>query len=281
MPLFRDGIIRDITARKQAEEALKNNETRLIELNATKDKFFNILAHDLKNPFTSLIGSSEILYNHVHHMDKETIQSLALNLNDSAKSGYAILENLLAWSRSQTGLLIQTPERINLNKLIEENLSNLQLFSSNKAINLHTEVEENMFFTSDKAMISLILRNLISNAIKFTPRGGKVVITGMINSDEVQISVRDNGIGISGENIKTLFSLDTKHTMVGTENEQGTGLGLKLCKEFAEKLGGKIWVESIPDKGSTFYFSTPGNFQQEIQDTRNIIPDISEPFMVT
>ena len=247
----------ELMERIKAEEALKKSELQLIELNATKDKFFNIVAHDLKNPFTSLIGSSELLYDNIGQLDTNSIHKLALLLNDSAKSGYAILENLLDWSRSQTGLLKYNPEKLNLSKLIDENISNVQLFASNKDIALIHQKNDYIYLVSDKCMINTILRNLLSNAIKFTDRGGKVVISTENNKDEVIISVKDTGIGISRENIEKLFRLDSKYSLPGTENEQGTGLGLKLSKEFVEKEGGRIWVESIVNQGSVFNFSIP------------------------
>jgi signal transduction histidine kinase len=232
-------------------------ESQLKELNATKDKFFNIVAHDLKNPFTSILGSSELLFQNIHRMDNEKIKELATILNDSAKSGYAILQNLLDWSRSQTGLLQYNPERIRLSDLIDENITYLQLLASNKDISMCSEAEKNIEIVTDVKMTNTILRNLLSNSIKFTHRGGKVTVSTTIDSDEVIISVKDSGIGISGDKIDKLFSIEVKHSLPGTENEQGTGLGLKLCKEFAEKLGGKIWVESVENKGSEFKFTIP------------------------
>jgi signal transduction histidine kinase/CheY-like chemotaxis protein len=249
----------ELTERIMAQEALKKSESQLKELNATKDKFFNIVAHDLKNPFTSLLGSSELLFQNIHQMDNEKIKRLAIILNDSAKSGYAILQNLLDWSRSQTGLLKFNPERINLRNLINENILNLELFSANKEIEMHSEVKEDMFIFADTNMINTVLRNLLSNAVKFTHRCGKVVVRAIIESDEVIISVKDTGTGISEENIEKLFRIDTKYSMPGTDNEQGTGLGLKLSKEFVEKQGGKIWIESIENQGSEFSFSIPLN----------------------
>jgi signal transduction histidine kinase len=243
--------------RSDSEEALRKSEAQLKELNATKDKFFNIIAHDLKNPFTSLLGSSELLYNNIDQMTIDNIKKLTLILNDSAKGGYAILQNLLDWSRSQTGILRYNPERINLKKLIDENISNLHLPAANKEINLYNETDDNIFIVADKNMVNTVLRNLLSNAVKFTHRQGTVLVGAEIESEYVIIKVKDTGIGISGENIKNLFRIDAKHSMPGTENEQGTGLGLKLCKEFVEKMGGKIWVESIENRGSEFKFSIP------------------------
>jgi signal transduction histidine kinase/DNA-binding NarL/FixJ family response regulator len=249
----------ELIERKIVEEELKKSESQLIELNATKDKFFNILAHDLKNPFTSLLGSTELLLDNIHLMDNEKIRKLAQILNESAKRGYEILLNLLDWSRSQTGLIRYNPERINLAKLIDENISNIRLFAENKKIELLTETQEDIYLYSDKNMINTVLRNLLSNAIKFTPGGGKVVVRSFFIGNVVRISVKDNGIGISEDEISKLFRLDTKHTRPGTDNEQGTGLGLKLSKEFVEKQGGEIWVNSTLYKGSEFIFSVPVN----------------------
>jgi len=247
----------ELKERNLAEQALKKSEAQLIELNATKDKFFNIVAHDLKNPFTSLLGATELLYENINRMDSENIKILAQILNDSAKSGYAILLNLLDWSRSQTGLIKFNPGRINLKSLIDDNISDLKLYTTNKAINLNSEIKEDIYIFSDENMINTILRNLLSNAVKFTHKYGKVNVSLANSGDEVVISVKDTGIGISEDNIKKLFRIDSKYTRPGTEKEQGTGLGLKLCKEFVEKMEGKIWVESTENEGSEFIFSIP------------------------
>lgn len=206
-------------ALKKSYEALKKSESQLKELNATKDKFFNIVAHDLINPFTSLLGSSELLFQNIDQLDREKIKTLATILNDSARGGYSILQNLLDWSRSQTGMLKINPERINLRNLIDENILNLDQFSANKHIKMQSEIKEDMFLNADKNMIKTILRNLLSNAVKFTSRSGTVIINAIMNSDEVVISVKDNGTGISEENIEKLFRIDTKYSMPGTDNE--------------------------------------------------------------
>lgn len=249
----------ELTERTRAQEALKKSEAKLKELNATKDKFFNIVAHDLKNPFTSLLGSSELLFENIDKMNTDTIKDLATILNDSAKGGYAILQNLLDWSRSQTGMLQINPEKINLKVLIDENIANLQLPASNKSITLSSELIKDVILVSDKNMINTILRNLLNNAIKFTPRGGAIAVITKSGPFEVLITVRDSGIGIPQEKIPDLFRIDSKHSDPGTDKEQGTGIGLKLCKEFTEKLGGRIWVESTVNKGSEFKFAIPAN----------------------
>ena len=244
---------------RSAANLIKENEAKLKELIATKDKFFNIVAHDLKNPFTSLLGSSELLFENIDQLNTKSIQDLALILNDSAKSGYAILQNLLDWSRSQTGLLKINSERVNLRILISENMSNLQLPAINKEIKMSNLVNEDIFVFADKNMINTILRNILSNALKFTFKSGKVIISTIKTTEEIIVSVKDDGIGIPKDKIESLFSIEVKNSMPGTENEQGTGLGLKLSKEFVEKLGGRIWVESNGDQGSEFKFTIPMN----------------------
>jgi len=247
----------ELVERHITEEAFRKSEIRLKELNATKDKFFSIIAHDLKNPFTSLLGSTELLSGNFDQMDPEGIKKLVHILNDSAKSGYAILQNLLDWSRSQTGLITYNPERFDLKILIDDNISDLKISSSKKEINISTGVKEAMIVFADKNMINTVLRNLLANALKFTQRFGTVEVNAFLKDQELTISVKDTGIGIAEENIDKLFRIDIKYTRPGTDKEQGTGLGLKLCKEFVELQNGKIWVESIVNKGSEFLFSIP------------------------
>lgn len=250
---------KELTDRILSDEALKQSELKLKELNATKDKFFNIVAHDLKNPFTSILGSSELLYQNIYQLENKNIASLAKIINDSAKNGYAILQNLLDWSRSQTGLLTINPENINIRNLTDEVISSVSQVASNKEIEIRSETKDNIFVVTDKNMIKTILRNLLSNAIKFSYRKGHVRVSAVIDHNKVIVAVRDNGIGIPKDNLDKIFRIDTKISIPGTESEMGTSLGLKLCKEFAEKLGGKIWVESVENKGSEFYFSLPLN----------------------
>jgi PAS domain S-box-containing protein len=250
----------DITERKKMEQSLMQSEEKLKELIATKDKFFNILAHDLKNPFTSMIGSSEVLYENIHKLTPENIINLAMLLNDSAKSGFTLLQNLLDWSRSQTGLLNVSPEKLNLRKLITENISYLKLSAENKDISIIIESKGDIYLTTDRNMFNTIIRNLLSNSIKFTPKSGEVVVSLKKESGIVTILAIDNGVGISPERIEKLFNLETRNSTPGTENEHGTGLGLKLCKELIEKLGGTIYVESVLGYGSTFRVTLPEKF---------------------
>jgi two-component system, sensor histidine kinase and response regulator len=247
----------ELKARNLAQKSLEKSTDQLKELNATKDKFFNIVAHDLKNPFTSLLGSSELLCENIEQMNSEEIRALATVINDSAKSGYSILQNLLDWSRSQTGLLKYNPETINLSGLIAQNILNIEPLARRKGIEFITKFGSDSSLFADKNMINTILRNLLSNAVKFSYRSGTVIISSWESDGYAIISVKDSGTGISKENIQKLFRIDSKHSLPGTENEQGTGLGLKLCKEFTEKLNGRLTVESTENVGSEFKFSLP------------------------
>jgi len=250
-------FLRLTEAERASARAVKKSEVKLKEMVVTKDKFFNIVAHDLKNPFTSLLGSSELLYDNINQMSSENIRKLALILNDSAKGGYAILQNLLDWSRSQTGLINFNPENINLKIVIDENIDNLQLQVTNKGISLKSELIEDLFILADKNMINTVLRNLLSNAVKYTFKKGTIVVTVTKKTEEIIITVKDSGIGISDDKAFVLFKIENSLSLPGTEKEQGTGLGLKLCKEFTERMGGRIWVESTLGKGSKFKFTIP------------------------
>jgi PAS domain S-box-containing protein len=252
-------FLRLAESERAAIKAIKENEMKLKELIVTKDKFFNIVAHDLKNPFTSLLGASELLYDNISQMTTENIRNLALILNDSAKGGYAILQNLLDWSRSQTGLIKFNPENINLKEIINENISNLQLQVTNKDINLRSELTEDLLICADQNMINTILRNLLSNAVKYTSKNGTITVSVSQSTEEVMVSVKDSGIGMTKEDMDNLFRLENSMSLPGTEKEKGTGLGLKLCKEFTEMMGGRIWVSSELGQGSEFKFTFPFN----------------------
>jgi PAS domain S-box-containing protein len=250
-------LMRNISERKIAEEQLKKYAVDLKQLNATKDKFFRIIAHDLKNPFSSLLGASELLSKNAEIFSLEKIKSYSTILNSSARSGYELLENLLEWSKTQIGDIEFRPDTINLKDIVERNLLSLKISAVNKEIQLVSEITADFELTADKNMIDAVIRNLISNAIKFTPLKGVISITACKTDAFAIITVKDNGIGISKENIEKLFKIDTKFVNIGTANERGTGLGLILCKEFVEKHGGKIWVESELGAGSAFKFNLP------------------------
>jgi PAS domain S-box-containing protein len=254
----RSVILFEISDIKQVEEQLKRYTRDLKELNATKDKFFGIIAHDLKNPFTSLLGASELLINSLENFDQETVKHIGLLLYDSAKRGYTLLQNLLEWSRSQSGTITFNPKPLPLKQVVLENISSIQISAFNKKQQIICDISHEMEISADQNMLNTILRNLLQNAIKFSSDGEKIVLKAHKNDrNEITIVVKDSGIGIAEENLKKLFRLDEKFTNLGTRNEQGTGLGLILCKEFVEKHKGRIWVESKIGKGSKFSFTIP------------------------
>ena len=239
------------------EKSVAIKTAELFELNASKDKFFSIIAHDLKNPFNTIIGFSEMLKEEVKSGDHESIGEYAGLINTSAVQTFRLLENLLEWANSQRGKILFSPIPIKLSELYNEELSVLNDMAKGKDIELKSSYPENLTIFADKNMMKTILRNLISNAIKFTHKNGKVEVKAMIGNRLVEISVSDTGIGMTNETKAKLFKIDANLSTPGTENEKGTGLGLFLCKEFIEKHGGKIWVESEPGKGSTFKFILP------------------------
>lgn len=250
-------VFNDITLQQKAEQTLIKSEQRLRELNTTKDKFFSIIAHDLKNPFNDLMGFTQLLALNIEKYDKSKIEQFVKIIHQSSKLAYNLLENLLDWSRSQTGILKFNPEKIPINKLVDENIDLLESTARNKSIQIYSEFDKELFAFADKNMVRTIIRNLISNAIKYTKQGGHINIKSYNDNKVCEISVSDSGIGISEENIAKIFKIDESFSTIGTEREKGTGLGLILCKEFVEKNGGKLWVKSEPNKGSTFFFTLP------------------------
>lgn len=249
--------VRDITDRKIAEQKLKENETHLLELNATKDKFFSIIAHDLTGPFHSIIGFSDLLADQISNQDYEGLERYVSIIQNSAQMALDLLRNLLEWSRAQTGKVEFNPEYFELVKLIYDVKKLISGSAEQKSISILLELPHNQPVYADKAMISTVLRNLISNGIKFTHPGGIIVVTSEQENDQLIISVADNGVGIKQEVIDKLFKMEEIYSTAGTRNEKGTGLGLLLCKEFIEKHDGEIKVESVEGKGSIFRFSIP------------------------
>ena len=242
-------------AASYAEIIQKNQELHL--LNTTKDKFFSIIAHDLRSPFNSILGLSNFLTEKINEKDSGTIEKSAKAIQNSAGKAMNLLMNLLEWSRSQSGRMEFSPEVLTLSILIDESFEILNETAEQKSIELSTGVPSEMLVMADKPMISTILRNLISNAIKYTNPGGKVNILAEHKQNQWVLSVSDNGVGIKKDNLENIFNIDSRLATNGTQNEKGTGLGLILCKELVEKHDGHIWVESEVGKGSTFYFTIP------------------------
>jgi len=249
-----------------AHNRVKHKNVQLQKLNATKDKFFSIISHDLRGPLNSLTSFSELLINHMDHLSRGEIQTLAKDLDQSVKGLYGLLENLLEWSRSQTGAIQFTPEPFDLSALLEENEGLLYAQAQSKRIALLSEAPHGVFVSAHKNSISTVIRNLISNAIKFTPQGGAIKLDICRDNGQIVVSVEDTGVGMDADAIEKIFRLDTKHTTAGTANEKGTGLGLILCKEFVEKNKGRLWVTSEPGKGSVFYFSLPEYLPTEVRE---------------
>lgn len=254
---FWHGLVEDITERLAIEAEMKLKNEELTSLNATKDKFFSIIAHDLKSPFNSIIGFSSLLARQVNERDYEGIKKYASIIQDSSQHAFDLLLNLLEWSRSQTGRMVFTPEDVDVAFLISQSVGVLIGAAQQKQIAVHKQMPANLVVRADNAMVNTILRNLISNAIKFTNPGGSIVISAERKAEELLISVADNGVGINQVSINKLFRIEEAYSTLGTQKEKGSGLGLLLCKEFVEKHGGRIWVESEVGKGSTFRFTIP------------------------
>lgn len=230
---------------------------KLSQLNALKDKFFGIIAHDLRNPFNVLLGYSEILEKDFHKMEDNEKIEIIREISGASKGNYALLENLLSWANSQTGVVPFNPQNMALSKAVSETVSLFKVTAKNKEVLLEENIDGSITVNADVDMLRSILRNLISNAIKFSHTGGKISVDAKKEESFVTVSVEDNGVGIPDDKVKKLFHMDKISTTEGTAGETGTGLGLILCQEFVEKNGGKIWIESQQGKGSRFCFTLP------------------------
>ena len=256
-PLYFIVQVQDITKRKRNEEQVLKYAEELKNLNASKDKFFSIISHDLRSPFNSLLGLTEFISHYYDDMNPSEVKSSILNVYNSAQQVYNLILNLLEWSMLQSGRLKVEKGVINLAELGVEIINLYKDAADNKQLELVNNINENILVYADKYMIDTIIRNFVSNSIKFTNSGGKIIIKGVINGDNAEVSVTDTGIGISIANQKNLFRIDEQFRRDGTANEKGTGLGLILCKEFIEKNNGVLWVESEEGKGSRFSFTVP------------------------
>jgi PAS domain S-box-containing protein len=247
----------DLSERIQAQEALKKSEVKLKELNVSKDKLFSIIAHDLRTPFNSILGFTDLLLDNIREYDIEKVEKYLTHINLQARSSYNLLENLLMWGKSKSNQIIFKPENVYLPTYVAQIIESLQASASTKNIQLSVANTPDTLLYIDATILNIILRNLISNSIKYTHQGGKIEVSVRNLSNEIEFRITDNGIGMSLETQKKLFRQDTNFSTEGTSNEKGTGLGLILCMEFIEKLQGKIWVESELGKGSTFFFTIP------------------------
>lgn len=265
----RDTITQDAFRAISLNERLADSEEQLRQANATKDKFFSIIAHDLKSPIHSFTNLTEVIIKEFDKLEKEETLELLQAIFNSAKHLTSLLENLLQWSRTQSNRITLQPENIHIDQLIEHNLSLLNQNAANKKISLEHQKAGNQIAYADENMIYTVLRNIISNAIKFTHPGGKIRVISKGLGDTVEVSIIDNGVGMRKEDMDNLFRIDVYHSTMGTQQEKGTGLGLILCNEFIQKNQGKLTVESSIGKGSTFRFVLPiGN-----DITPTMIPD--------
>jgi PAS domain S-box-containing protein len=251
-------MIDNITKYKLAEAEIRSKNEQLERINAEKDKFFSIIAHDLRSPFNSFLGLTEMMAEDLYTMTLEEIQQIATDMKNSAENLYRLLENLLEWSMIQRGMTPFNPQPLQLSEVIKDNLVTMTEPIRKKSIRVFADIQDDIRFVGDQNMIAAIFRNLLSNAVKFTPKGGSVAIkVEKCNNSIVEISIKDTGIGMEPEMKETLFNLDSHNNRPGTDGELSTGLGLLLCKEFVEKHGGSISVESEPDKGSKFIIEFP------------------------
>jgi len=252
------GVFTDITERKQADYEIKQKNEELQRINSEKDKFFSIIAHDLRSPFNGFLGLTEMMVSDLHRMTLDDINSIADKLHKSANNLYRLLTNLLEWSKMQRGMTEFDPEHFSLKTLADDSIKIFYDSAEKKDVEIEEEIPEDILVSADKAMLETIIRNLVSNAIKFTNKGGKVRISAKSVNDIVEISVKDTGIGMSKNLVDNLFKIDKQTIRKGTDNEPSTGLGLLLCKEFIKKHNGEILVVSEEGKGSEFRVTLGG-----------------------
>lgn len=255
-----DGLIstaKDVTEHKKAEQALLESEARFKALNATKDKLFSIIGHDLKGPLNNILGFSEMIDQNFETFSEQEIKQYLKLIYKSSLAVTDLLENLLTWSRTQRDILTVSPHKIAVYFTVEKCFGQLIQNALHKEIRLKNNVHPETVVYADEEMIATIIRNLISNAIKFTKRGGTISVITQSSAEYVAIGIQDTGIGIAPDKMSQIFQPNENHSSLGTEGEKGTGLGLIICKDLAEKNNGKIWAESSPENGTTFWLKLP------------------------
>ncbi len=247
----------DITEKRQQEKELMEAHRKLKQLNETKDKFFSIIAHDLKSPFTSLMGFSKLLVTEIENKNFNNVAEYAQIIHDVTTQTLTLLNNLLEWSLTQTGMVTFDPEKINIAELSNKLINYFNNLAQSKKITISFTIDSDIELFADENMLTTIIRNLVSNALKYTSKGGVITISATVDNNETKFSIMDTGIGINSEDLEKLFKIEDTISTLGTNNEKGTGLGLILCKNFIERHNGKIWVESEFGKGSIFNFTIP------------------------
>ena len=252
------GISRDITQRKLAEDEIKLKNEQLLLSQEDREKMFSIIVHDLKTPFNSFLGMTQLLSEELHSFTQEEIQEMAASMKTSAECLYALLENLLLWAKNKRGMIPFNPSLIELLPVVREGAEMMGEPAKNKEISVEIDINEGIVVLADNNILQTIIRNLVSNAVKFTLHGGRVIIKAK-NKDNstVEISVEDTGIGMNRDILDNLFKPVPRTGRKGTEGESSSGLGLIVCNDFVQMLGGKLEVESEQGKGSRFFFSLP------------------------
>lgn len=253
------GIGRDMTVRHNSENEIKQKNEQLLKIQMEKDKFFSVIVHDIKTPFNSFLGLTEYLDQEALTLPADELKEISSALKMSAENLHAMLEDMLVWARMERGMIPFNPKESLLIPLIRESIEPLQELAASKSIEIVCSVEPYETVYADKYLIQTIMRNLISNALKFTHTGGKVVLSAKREGELLEISVKDSGIGMSAGMIENLFEFRSVNNRKGTEGEPTTGLGLVVCKDFAEKMGGTLDVESVPGSGSRFFFTVPAH----------------------
>ncbi len=264
-------IVRDITTQKESEAKLNEFNAELKELNFNKDKFFSIVAHDLRSPFQGMLGFTELILEEIDTLSNAEIKEYVQKVHDSSYSTFTLLENLLNWSRLQTGRMQINPVEFNIREEVKLIISLLAANAQSKNVYFNNEIAPYLNVNADQQMIHSILLNLTTNAIKFSFPGGRISFNAkIVDMDEdssektslsgrycLEISVSDNGVGMSAEVLSKLFAVESHFSLAGTANEQGSGLGLIIVKEMTEKQGGKLQISSETNKGSVFSFTIP------------------------
>ncbi|CAM4119686.1 PAS domain-containing sensor histidine kinase [Zobellia roscoffensis] len=252
-------VVRNISDKKKGEENLRKKEAQLKDVGATKDKLFSIIAHDLRSPFNNISLLTDLLSDSIQKNDVAQSNEYLELIDRTTKNSLNLLDNLLNWAKSQTGQLELVSESVCINQIINETLELCKTIAETKNITLNSSKVQVVEVYSDDKIIRTIVRNLVSNAIKFTKPGGNISLSTELRDIYVEVTVSDNGVGMSTDTSQKLFGINTNMACVGTADEKGSGFGLVLCKEFVEKLGGKIWAESTLGEGSDFKFTIPLN----------------------
>ncbi len=249
---------RDITEKNLAEERIRSKNEELQKTNAEKDKFFSIIAHDLRSPFSAFLGLTQLMVQDLPSMKQDNIQEIALLMQESATNLHRLLENLLQWSRLHQGMIAFNPHQFILLEKVNNSIQSVLEIAINKGVEIVTQIPEELAIYADENMLESTIRNLVTNSVKFTDKGGKILISARTNAnDEVEITIKDTGIGMNAKMLEKLFRIDELNSRQGTNGEPSTGLGLIICKDFIDRHHGKIWAESIELMGSTFYITLP------------------------